>query len=186
MRRVDRHLPHLKRRLDVLRDFGLHPDVGSPLLWERRQEPSQRPTRCLSAPIAFSVAKLPQCFARRRRRKFYPEAFEPINFLPRGPMWASATTSSPFRRRRWDPSRHSTGRLLSARAYCPGRSLGCIRRALTRRRMTPRQSSVSSPPVMARCRLALTISFSSFPTLKKGRRLAGTGTGCPVRGLRPL
>ncbi len=49
-----------------------------------------------------------------------------------------------------------------------------------------RQSpSSSSPPVMAVWRLLLTNSFNSLPTLKKGSRLAGTGTGCPVRGLRP-
>ncbi len=34
-------------------------------------------------------------------------------------------------------------------------------------------------------RLVLTISFSSLPTLKNGRRLAGTLTVSPVRGLRP-
>ncbi len=45
--------------------------------------------------------------------------------------------------------------------------------------------SSSAPPVMGRCRLSLTISFSSLPTLKKGKRLAGTSTGWPVRGLRP-
>jgi hypothetical protein len=61
-----------------------------------------------------------------------------------------------------------------------------LRRTLRLAAKRNRQSSVSSPPVMARCRLALTISFSSLPTLKKGKRLAGTGTGCPVRGLRPL
>ena len=34
--------------------------------------------------------------------------------------------------------------------------------------------------------LLLTSSFSSLPTRKKGRRLAGTVTVWPVRGLRPL
>ena len=50
-----------------------------------------------------------------------------------------------------------------------------------------RQSSSSSPPVIVACvrRLLLTSSFSSLPTLKNGRRFAGTGTGSPVRGLRP-
>jgi hypothetical protein len=38
-------------------------------------------------------------------------------------------------------------------------------------------SSSSSLPVMAKARLLLTSSFSSLPTLKKGKRLAGTGTG---------
>ena len=34
-------------------------------------------------------------------------------------------------------------------------------------------------------RLPSTNSRNSLPTLKKGSRLAGTGTGLPVRGLRP-
>lgn len=44
----------------------------------------------------------------------------------------------------------------------------------------------SSPPEIANSRLLSTISRSSLPTLKKGNRLAATGTGSPVRGLRPL
>jgi len=44
----------------------------------------------------------------------------------------------------------------------------------------------SSPPVIANSRLLSTISRSSLPTLKNGNRFAATGTGSPVRGLRPL
>ena len=47
-------------------------------------------------------------------------------------------------------------------------------------------SSASSPPEMAKSRLLFTSSFRSLPTLKKGRRFAGTGTGWPVRGFLPL
>src|SRR5208282_835433 len=55
------------------------------------------------------------------------------------------------------------------------------------KRRHQRSSSLSSslPPVMGKCRPSFTISLSSLPTLKNGRRFAGTSTGCPVRGFRP-
>ena len=51
------------------------------------------------------------------------------------------------------------------------------RPATTSAASPPAQSASSSPPVIAKSRLPLTRVRSSLPTLKKGRRLAGTGTG---------
>src|SRR5262249_4027317 len=50
----------------------------------------------------------------------------------------------------------------------------------------PAAACACAPPTGALFpRDSLTRSRSSLPTLKKGRRLGCTCTGCPVRGLRP-
>jgi len=43
-----------------------------------------------------------------------------------------------------------------------------------------------TPAVIGCCLLSSTISRSSLPTLKNGKRFEGTATDCPVRGLRPV
>ncbi len=53
------------------------------------------------------------------------------------------------------------------------------------RRLVDRSSSCVVAARDGEVRLLFTSSFSSLPTLKNGRRFGGTGTGAPVRGLRP-